>query len=62
MKLKYKGQDKAVWKELVISECNVGIFDVDDDTIVIKVWHTVSGIPVTLQYKSLSELLEDWED
>ena len=61
MKLKYKGKDKTVWKELVISEKYVGICDIGDE-IIISVWDTVSGIPVTLRYKSLSELLKDWED
>ena len=61
MKLKYKGKDKTVWKELVISEKDVGICDIGDE-IMISAWDTVSGIPVTLRYKSLSELLKDWED
>ena len=59
MKLKYKGKDKAVWKEFVISEKDVGICDIGDE-IMVRVWNTVSRIPVTLRYKSLTELLKDW--
>ena len=61
MMLHYKGTDKAVWKELVISEHDVGICDIGDE-IMVRVWNTVSGIPVTLRYKSLTELLKDWGD
>lgn len=61
MKLHYKGTDDSVWKEIVISEHDVGIFDRGDE-IIIRVRNTVSGIPVTLRYKSLSERLKDWKD
>lgn len=61
MMLHYKGTDKAVWKEFIISGKYVGICDIGDE-IMVSVWDTVSGIPVTLRYKSLTELLKDWED
>lgn len=61
MMLQYKGTDKTVWKEIVISEKDVGICDIGDE-IMVRVWDTVSGIPVTLRYKSLTELLKDWVD
>ena len=61
MMLHYKGTDKAVWKEIVISEKDVGICDIGDE-LMIRVRDTASGIPVTLRYKSLTELLKDWGD
>lgn len=61
MMLHYKGTDKAILKEIVISEKDVGICDIGDE-IMVRVWNTVSGIPVTLRYKSLTELLKDWGD
>ena len=61
MMLHYKGTDAAVWKEIVISEKDVGVCDIGDE-IMVRVWNTVSGIPVTLRYKSLTELLKDLGD
>ena len=61
MKLHYKGTDDSVWKVIIIYEDDVGICDRGDE-ITIRVRNTVSGIPVTLRYKSLSELLKDWKD
>lgn len=61
MMLHHKGTDTAVWKEIVISEKDVGVCDIGDE-IMVRVWNTVSGIPVTLRYKSLTELLKDWGD
>lgn len=61
MLLHYKGTVTAVWKEFAISEKDVGICDIGDE-LMVRVWDTVSGIPVTLRYKSLIELLKDWED
>ena len=61
MMLHYKGTDTAVWKGIVISEKDVGVCDIGDE-IMVRVWNTVSGIPVTLRYKSLTELLKDWGD
>ena len=44
MKLHYKGTDKKVWREIVISEHDVGIFDIGD-RIGVRIWTTVSGLP-----------------
>ena len=40
---------------------DVGVCDIGNE-IMVRVWNTVSGIPVTLRYKSLTELLKDWGD
>lgn len=61
MKLKYKGHDEKCLKEFVVSEKEVGFCDIGDD-LVIRIWNTVSGIPMTLKYKSLSAFLKDWTD
>ena len=61
MVLKYVGNDKKVWKEIVISEKDVSFCDVDN-VIRLRVWNTCSGLPLTLDYSSLEKLNKDWRD
>ena len=61
MKLKYKGNNSTVWKEIVISEKDVFICDVGD-ALTVRIFSTVSGFPLILRYNTISDFLKDWED
>lgn len=61
MKIHYKGTDKEVWKEIVLSEKDVFICDVGD-ALRVRIFSTVSGFPLILRYNTISDFLKDWED